>query len=329
LQGIRKYADHVIRIEYEKGCNMSMDEEGSMDGKTNREEEHIRKAVNLASKLDLTILVLGGSSSRFGATSFATNGAVNSDGKVSMDCGEGVDSATLTLPGRQNELAAAIFRTGKPVITILIQGRPYAVPEITDKSQALLCAFYPGMMGGQAIAEILFGKIAPSGRLPVSIPRHVGQLPVYYNYKSSYVGMNYYDIKKTPLYPFGYGLTYSKLTYEDFVLSHSVISIGELEDSDITLSFRIKNEGSYQTYGVPQLYIRDLQASTVRRIRELKAFTKVNIPAGESREVILNVGRDELAIWDIDMNFCVEKGDVEFYLCDMGIEFWSGKVKLI
>ena len=338
LQGIKELVGDNLAIEYRRGCTLSVEEnipdreEVSLERGTGYDisaRAEIEQAAQAAGSIDLTVLVLGGSSSRFSGASFDVNGAVRTDGKVRMDCGEGVDSATLELPGYQKELAEAVFRTGKPVITVLIQGRPYAVPEIAHKSQALLCAFYPGMLGGQAIAEVLFGKTAPSGRLPVSIPYHAGQLPVYYNYKASYAAMNYYNMEKRPLYPFGYGLTYSRLLYQEAALSRTVISIPELEKEEINISFHIRNEGSYDTYGVPQLYIRDLQSSTVRRIRELKAFAKIMVPAGSSREVSFRIGKEELSVWDIDMNFKPEKGEMELFLCDMGIEYWSGRIVLI
>ena len=139
--------------------------------------------MKLAEQSDITILVLGGSSSRFGEVSFDANGAAISEHGVSMDCGEGVDTSELSLPIEQRELAEKIFATGSKVITVIIGGRAYALDTIAEKSDAVLYAFYPGMQGGKAIAEILFGDVNPSGRLPVSLPRCSGQLPVYYNYK--------------------------------------------------------------------------------------------------------------------------------------------------
>jgi beta-glucosidase len=185
------------------------------------------------------------------------------------------------------------------------------------------------MQGGQAIAEILFGRISPAGRLPVSIPNHVGQLPVYYNYKSTYTAMNYYDSEKKPLYPFGYGMTYSELSYENIRISHTRIALEELENTDITISIRIKNKGAFDTYAVPQLYLRDIEASTVRRVRELKAFTKVAVPAGEVRTAILSFGQKELSLWNAGMEFCVEKGDFKLMLCDLGREYWSKRITIV
>lgn len=318
LKGIQQVAGENIRIEYAKGCGMFSTTDGE-----------IEKAVALAQSCDITILVLGGSSSRFEGATFDTNGAATIDSGVQMDCGEGVDCSSLTLCGKQNELAQALFQTNKPIITVMIQGRPYAIPEIAKESQALLCAFYPGMMGGQAIAELLFGKIAPSGRLPVSIPRNVGQLPVYYNYKSSYTGMAYYDLAKSPLYTFGYGMTYTEFAYDKIRLSQKEISLEELRQSGIRLFLTICNVGSFDAYAVPQLYIKDVQSSTVRRVRELKAFNKVMILAGEVKEVSLILKEEELSVWNIDMEFCVEKGDFELYLCDLGKELWNETIKIV
>lgn len=318
LQGIIQIANDQVRIEYAKGCDIFTGD-----------EEAIRQAVELSRECDLTILALGGSSSRFKGASFDTNGAAIADGELSMDCGEGVDCSTLELPGGQQRLANEIFKLGKSVITVLIQGRPYAVTEIAKNSDALLCAFYPGMQGGQAIAEILFGRIAPSGRLPVSIPRHVGQLPVYYNYKSSYTAMNYYDVEKKPLYSFGYGMTYGELKYDNIKLSRSKVALENMENIDFKVSFQIKNNGDHDTYAVPQLYIRDLQSSTVRRVRELKAFQKVLVPAGKVIKTQLSLSRKELSIWNADMEFVVEKGDFVLYLCDFGKEYWAAKIKVI
>jgi len=318
LKGIQNLVGESIRIEYARGCGMF-----------SSTEEEIEQAIALSNSCDLTILVLGGSSNRFEGVTFDTNGAAIIGNGVQMDCGEGVDCASLDLCGMQNKLATAIFDTNKPVITVLIQGRPYAIPSIAERSQALLCAFYPGMMGGQAVAELLFGIIAPSGRLPVSIPRHAGQLPVYYNYKTSYHGMNYYDQEKSPLYPFGYGMTYSEFVYENIKLSHKVMSLEELRNTEIRLYFTIHNIGDFDAYAVPQLYIKDIQSSTVRRVRELKVFEKVMIAAGEAKEVHLSLKEEELSIWNIDMEFCVEIGDFVLYLCDLGKELWSETIKIV
>jgi beta-glucosidase len=316
LQGIKaliKDCKNAVEVKYSSGCSV-------LQGT----EEGIAEAVELSNSCDVTILVLGGSSSRFGKVQFDTNGAAIVQDKITMDCGEGVDSATLTLPEIQRQLAEAIYRTGAKVITTLIQGRPYAIEEIARQSAGVLCCFYLGMKGGQAIAEILFGITSPSGRLPVSIPRHAGQLPVYYNYKSSYSAMNYYDLEKQPLYSFGYGLSYSEFHYQNIRLDKYSSTLSDLCQSGIHLIFEITNVGEFDSYAVPQLYIRDIQASTIRRIRELKDFTKVWVPKGETVQVIFALEKEKLSIWNNEMKFVTEPGDFELFLNDCGEDIWNG-----
>ncbi len=286
----------------------------------------IGEARKLAKESEVVILVLGGSSSRFGGGEFADNGAAIGSAGV-MDCGENVDTARIVLPGSQEELFRAVCEAGRPVITVLIQGRPYAVPEIARDSAALLMSFYPGMPGGQAIAEILFGRISPSGRLPVSIPKHAGQIPVYYNFKSSYKGMYYRDMDNDrPLYCFGEGFGYSRMEYGDFSLDRRSVSRAEL--TKITVSATIHNTGDYDEYAVPQLYIRDMAASTVRRVRELKAFDKIMVPKGESRTAVLTLDEESLSIWDSRMQFTAEPGIFELMLMDSGRLLWQTEFEL-
>jgi beta-glucosidase len=376
LKGIKDVVQgkDVFEIRYLKGCET-----------IEKENDQIKEAVELAGESDCVVLVLGGSSSRFQGADFDANGAAITSGKVNMDCGEGVDCADLGLPGLQTQLAEALFKTGKPIITVLIQGRPYAVNEISAYSKALLCAFYPGIVGGQAIAEILFGLISPSGRLPVSVPRHSGQLPVYYNYKNSYTAMNYYDNEKTSLYSFGYGLSYTKFSYSEISLSYwnsnqprsfydckslqkklqrrfygnrkinakriyfSISSdflrhlrlqgaaalqkvknfkLEELQHGCIKLQFSITNLGDYDSFAVPQLYIKDIQSSTIRRVKELKAFKKVWIPKGESRNCCLELNEEKLAIWNDSMQFLVEPGEIQLYLSDCGEDLWTSVITI-
>lgn len=309
-QGILSYvAEHNggAEVFYEKGCGLYR-EHG----------EAIRKAQDLVKDCDVAVLVLGGSSSRFGEARFDANGAAVVEGPAAMDCGEGVDCADLMLPAVQTRLADALFRTGTPVITVMIQGRPYAIPEIADKSRALLCAFYPGIKGGQAVAEILFGQVDPSGRLPVSIPRHSGQLPVYYNYKASYRAMRYCDMEQTPLFAFGQGFGYGQFSYEHVRLERTSISGSELREQGAVLSFTLRNTGENQGYAVPQLYIRHLQSQTVPRVRELKAFKKLFLRAGESCSCSLHITAEHLSVWNEAMEFTVLAGEKEIMLCDSG-----------
>ncbi|GKX29738.1 beta-glucosidase [Vallitalea longa] len=326
-EGIKDYikseTHKPIKVEYCEGINNT----GKMDS------NKLQQAIQLSRKCDVTILVLGGTSSRFNEVKFDNNGAAiideTNDGSNFMDCGEGIDCASLALPENQSHLAEYIYKNAKKVVTIMIQGRPYIINNIVEESDSVLSAFYPGMRGGQALAEIIFGKISPSGRLPVSIPRHAGQIPSYYNYKLSYDAMNYYDMKKGPLYTFGYGLTYSNLIYSNIKLSKDKISKKSLDKENITLEFEIKNDGNYDTYAVPQLYIRDVQASVIRRVRELKSFQKVWIPKNKTVSVSLEITKESLCLWDYRMQKDIEEGEFLLYLSDNGTDYLSGILRII
>ncbi len=348
LKGIEDFireSKETVEVKYHRGC-------GLFQGTIRRTKKEIQEAADLAVSCDCTILVLGGSSSRFSGADFDANGAAKTAGTVHMDCGEGVDCADLRLPGLQSELAQAVYKTGRPVITVIIQGRPYSVTDIVKCSHGVLCAFYPGMLGGQAIAEIIFGRINPSGHLPVSIPRHPGQIPVYYNYKNSYAGMNYYDIEKTPLYAFGYGLSYTEFKFTDVTLvyissesdqiNHKKVTYesdkGEgdflkitsrdLHYGEIRVDFKITNTGDYDGYSVPQLYVKDIQASTIRRIRELKAFQKVWVPRGKTRYCTLSLNEEKLSVWNKKMEFVAEPGEFRLILSDGCKDIWTGSLYL-
>lgn len=281
-------------------------------------------AVEAAKNSDVVILALGGSSSRFAGVRFTTNGAIVLDGPVQMDCGEGVDSASLRLPGVQEELAKAISMTGKPIISVVIAGRPYVMQDIVEISDDVLLAFYPGPMGGKALAEIIHGKISPSGRLPASLPRSVGQLPCYYNHKDSHPAARYPDQPTGALFSFGYGLSYSDFAIRNVCfptpVPKSALEAGEL----VTIKFTIENIGEMDAAAIPQLYIHDKQASTVRRVKELKAFERVFLKTGEQRECTLTLGVKELSLYDRKLRFVLEPGDFALYLEEGGKRFAEG-----
>lgn len=305
LDGVRSYlGDKAV---YARGC-------GVFDGT----QEELEEAVKLAEQSDITILVLGGSSSRFGEVSFDANGAAISEHGVSMDCGEGVDTAELSLPAVQRELAEKIFATGSKVITVIIGGRAYALDEVAEKSNAVLYGFYPGMQGGKAIGEILFGEVNPSGRLPVSLPRCTGQLPVYYNYKNSYRSMHYYNIPDGAAYTFGYGKSYTNFEYEDISFGKKDVAIEELHKNGIQVEMSIKNIGEQDGYAVPLVYIAGEQGSVVRRAKELKGFQKIWLKKGESKKVSIFLPSEAFAVWNSEMKFTVEPGRVQIILEEMG-----------
>lgn len=305
LDGVRSYfGDNVV---YARGCGVF---EGTQEEQT--------EAVKLAEQSDITILVLGGSSSRFGEVSFDANGAAISEHGVSMDCGEGVDTADIALPAVQRELAEKVLASGSKVITVIIGGRAYAPEPVSEKSDALLYAFYPGMQGGKAIAEILFGEVNPSGRLPVSLPRCSGQLPVYYNYKNSYRSMHYYNIPDGAAYTFGYGKSYTNFEYEDVSFGNDEVAIEELHKNGIAVEMTIKNSGEYDGYAVPLVYIAGEQGSVVRRVKELKGFQKVWLKKGESKKISIFLPSDAFAVWNSEMKFTAEPGRVQLILEEMG-----------
>lgn len=305
LDGVRSYlGDKAV---YARGC-------GVFDGT----QEELEEAVKLAEQSDITILVLGGSSSRFGEVSFDANGAAISEHGVSMDCGEGVDTAELSLPAVQRELAEKIFATGSKVITVIIGGRAYALDEVAEKSDAVLYGFYPGMQGGKAIGEILFGEVNPSGRLPVSLPRCTGQLPVYYNYKNSYRSMHYYNIPDGAAYTFGYGKSYTNFEYEDISFGKKDVAIEELHKNGIQVEMSIKNIGEQDGYAVPLVHIAGEQGSVVRRAKELKGFQKIWLKKGESKKVSIFLPSEAFAVWNSEMKFTVEPGRVQIILEEMG-----------
>lgn len=304
LEGIRQTAGPSVEINTAPGCG--------------------REALEAASHSDVVVLALGGSSSRYEGAEFDVNGAALHAERLPMDCGEGVDSAELSLGKEQLSFAQAVFDIGKPVVTVVIAGRPYAIPQIAQRTDALLYSFYPGPMGGLALARLLFGEANPSGRLPASLPRSPGQLPVYYNYKNSYDAMRYRDKEPGPLFPFGFGLSYTTFLFDNFRLSAEVLPRERLKQEGVTLEFRVQNTGERDGAAVPMLFLRDVAASTTRRVRELKAFQKIFLRAGESRKVRLRLAERDFAIWNNRMRFRVEPGEFRLELRESVEEVWEG-----
>ena len=289
----------------------------------------IADAARLAAESDLVVLVLGSSSSRFaGKAVFDTNGAAVVGSALQMDCGEGVDASDLALPGAQNALAEAVFAAGKPVVTVVISGRPHAVQAVAEKSRALLWAFYPGPWGGQAIAEVLTGAAEPSGCLPVSVPRTTGQLPVYYNARASYDPMRYRDVPNTPLYPFGFGLHYAAPAVEAVRCGGAVSASALRAGETLTVRCSVRNAAERPAWATVQLYIKGLSGSVVRRVKELKAFEKVCLAPGETREVTLQLGLEALGVWNRQMQFDAEPGAVRLMLEESGNPVWSTEVQI-
>lgn len=295
-----------VELVYRRGCPMFVSD-----------PQELREAADAAAGCDVIVAVVGGSSSRFGAAGeFDSNGAMKSQHAVTMDCGENVDAAQLQLPGDQIELLRQLKATGKPVITVLICGRPYEMREIEACSDAILCCFYPGPAGGEALSKLLFGEIAPAGRLSVSLPDFASQLPVYYNAKDSYRAVTYYDSARPVRYGFGDGLTYT-----DFGCRLEKAPDGE----DNTVKFTVTNLGSRGAYAVPQLYIHRTQGVATARRRQLCDFTKLYLEPGESRSVTLTVPAEALEQWDFAMNRVCVPGRIEWFLRDNGKDCCTGE----
>lgn len=314
-KGLEQWAAGTpVQITYAPGCPAFASD-----------PDRIEQAVAAAREADVIVAVLGGTSSRFGGGEFHNNGALKAQDIATMDCGENVDTSRLELPGDQLRLLDRLKDTGKPVVTVLIQGRPYAMESVEARSDAVFCCFYPGLTGGEALAQLLFGEAAPAGRLPVSLPDHVGQLPVYYNYKDSYRGMDYYDARERPRFSFGSGLTYTTFAYR--LLEAPADAKAENVDA-LTVSISITNTGLRAASAVPQLYLHRTQGVVTSRIRALCDFQKLRLAPGETQTVTLSIPRESLCQWDSQMRQRVLPGKIQWFLGDCGETYLSGACTL-
>ena len=262
LEGIQEKGK--AEVTYNKGCSVR-----------DSQDADIEAAVKLAQKADAVVLVVGGSSARDFKTSYEDTGAAVVDEHVSdMDCGEGFDRSSLKLLGLQEELMRCIYAVGKPVVTVYIQGRPMDMNLAAEQSDALLTLWYPGMEGGSALADILWGDYNPSGRLPISIPRSVGQIPVYYSQPAT---GDYVEESSKPLYPFGYGLSYTQFEYGDWQVKGDSVSC------------TVKNKGLFDGDAVVQCYAREKVSPLALSSFRLVGFRRIHLQAGESKEVVLGV----------------------------------------
>ena len=297
----RGFQEAGAEILYHPGCPMFYSDSDMMAA-----------AIETAREADVIVACVGGSSSRFAIQGeFDTNGALKSQVSITMDCGENVDSASLLLPGDQLELLERLKELGKPVVTVLIGGRPYEMADIDRCSEALLCAFYPGPTGGEAIARILLGDIEPAGRLSVSLPDDGKRLPVYYDHKDSYKPMRYFDGAAAPRYGFGCGLGYTAFSYE----------VTSADSAAVTL--RVTNSGDRPGYAVPQLYLHRTQGIVTSRMR-LCGFKKLYLEAGEGKTVTIPIPAESLMQFGFDMKPVLIPGKICWYLRDSGLTHAEG-----
>lgn len=304
----RPGAKHKVRIEFQTwNLYQKVANQDSLNAEIlffwNLVDRHspVDKAVSVAKDADLIILTVGAN--------------WNSDG-------ESGDRGTLGLCPNQTKLTEAILDTGKPVVMILEGGRPFAIPEFYNRSAAVLNSYFPGQSGGQAIADVLFGKFSPGGRLPLTVPNSVGQLPVFYNYKPTAHGVAYVDIDPYPFYPFGYGLSYTNFSTSSFsasaVRSKSSFSTGDT----ITFSVTVKNTGGREGSYVPQVYLLGRVSQIVQPVKQLVAFTRVYLEPGEQANVPMDLEVDRyLKILNRKYQWELEKGEYTFALLENGGTF--------
>ena len=285
LEGIKAAVPSSTKVLFAKGSNINDDTTKWID-----------EAVKTAQKADVVILALG------------------EDAQMS---GEAASRSSIDLPGVQLDLAKAIKKTGKPVVAVLMNGRPLAINWLDENVPSILETWFLGTQAGHAIADVIFGDYNPSGKLPVTFPRSVGQIPIYYNNKNTgrprsdqkYTS-KYLDISNEPLYPFGYGLSYTNFTYSNLVVDKPSYKM----DETIKVSVTVSNSGKFAGEEVVQLYIRDLVGSVTRPVKELKNFKKIMIEPGKSQQVQFELTKDDLAFYTRDMNFEAEAGDFKIYV---------------
>ena len=302
LAAIKEMYGNKVKVIFEKGLEYSRD----------KNTAGIARAVSAARQADAVVVFVG---------------------EESILSGEAHSLANLNLQGAQSQLIKELAATGKPVVTVVMAGRQLVIADEVMASDAMLYSFHPGTMGGPAIADILFGKVNPSGKTPVTFPRMSGQVPIYYaQHKTgrpanptemlideipveagqTSVGCRsfYLDAGNSPLFPFGYGLSYTTFEYSNLSLASDKLTAQDT----LSISFTLKNTGKYDGTEVVQLYVQDKVGSVTRPVKELKRFQRVTLKAGESTQVSLNLPVSELAFWGYDMNYTVEPGDFTLWV---------------
>jgi beta-glucosidase len=293
LQGIQERVRDTIDVLYHEGCKITIggswwqDEVVPSDPEEDR--RNIAEAVQVAERADVVVLAVGG------------NEQTSREAWMGNHLG---DRTSLDMVGRQDALVDAIVATGKPIVAFLFNGRPLSIRNLTEKVATIFECWYLGQEAGAAVADVLFGDASPGGKLPITIPRSVGHIPAYYNYRpSARRGYLFNDV--SPLYPFGYGLSYTQFAFGPPRLEEAVIG----RDQSTRVLVDVTNTGQRVGDEVVQLYIRDLVSSTTRPVKELKGFERITLQSGETRTVALPITPDRLAFWNIDMQHVVEPGE--------------------
>lgn len=303
LQGLRDRLGSRVQINYAKGCNI-----------TGSDRSDIAAAVEAASKSDVAVVVLGETSVILSGLGWGV-GLGENEPRDPFVSGEGYDLTSLDPPGVQRELLQAVCATGKPVVLVMVHGRPWSIDWEKDHVPAILEAWYPGEQGGNAIAGILLGDVNPSGRLNCSVPRSVGHLPVTYDYKPSARGINrepgtpekpgrdYVFSSPAPLFAFGHGLSYTTFEYSDLKIDNNESA------KAVKVSVNVRNTGSRDGKEVVQLYVNDRVSSVTTPQKMLKGFDKIELKTGEQKTVTFDLPYDELTLWNASMQRVVEPGE--------------------
>lgn len=295
LEGIRQAVTKDTKIYYTLGCDLTKTGTSFWG---NEPTAGFAEALAMAERSDVIVMCMGISPKLEGEE----GAAANSDG--------GGDRLDLELPGIQNELLKAIYQTGKPVVLVLLNGSPITINWAQENIPAIIEAWYPGEEGGTAIADVLFGNYNPAGRLPVTFVKSVDQLPSFEDYRMT--NRTYRYMKETPLYPFGYGLSYTQFEYSKLEISHQ--EIAATNDAVITVSVKVKNTGEYTGDEVVQLYISDLQASVAVPIWDLRGFKRITLKPGEQQQVEFKLTSHHLSLIDEEGKRILEPGRFRIYV---------------
>ncbi len=303
LDGIKNVVGNNVEILYAKGANICDDPEYAkkinvfgtrIDIDKRPSDELLKEALAISEKADVIVAVIGEASEMSGESSSRTD---------------------ITLPESQKKLVKELAKTGKPLVLVIMSGRPLVLVEENKLAAALLQTWHPGIEAGNAIADVLFGNYNPSGKLSATFPRNVGQIPIYYNHRNTgrpvpddsfyKFKSNYLDVSNTPLFPFGYGLSYTTFKIADLKLNKNTIS----PEEKLVVSVNVRNSGAFDGEEVVQLYVQDVVASITRPLKELKGFKKLFLKAGESQIVTFTLSKDDLAFYHHDLSFSAEPGE--------------------
>jgi len=322
IDGMKSVAGAGVNIIYAKGANIADDSlliartnalGVEIQADTRTADQMIAEAVDAANKSDVVVAVVG---------------------EAADMTGEASSRSDIGIPQSQKRLLDALFKTGKPVVIVLFNGRPMTLTWENDQATAILDAWFGGTEAGNAIADVLFGNYNPSGKLTTTFPRNVGQIPIYYNHKNTgrpFAGeafakfkSNYLDVSNDPLFPFGYGLSYTNFTYGNLSLSKSQLSATE----SLEVKVVVTNSGNFDGEETVQLYIQDLVGSVTRPVKQLKGFQKIHLAKGESKEIVFKVSVNDLKFYNKDLKYVYEPGEFKVYVGTNSRDVKEGKFTL-